>query len=154
MDAHLSGTPRSVAAGVIAGDEGGVASVRRARTLLRLDGTFEIALGLLLATSPLTGFHAARNLPAPATTPLVVGFGVLLVPVGIALWGASRGRGPGRSAIQGLALVNGAGAAIFALWVLLARASFPRDAATMVLLTAVVLAILAVLQARLARIAR
>jgi len=125
-----------------------------ARALLRLDGVFEMTLGLLLATSPLTAFRAVQVLPTPASPPVVVGFGLLLIPVGFALWVAARGRGPKRSVVQALALVNGVGALIFALWVLIGHASFRSDAAILVLRIAVVLGALAAFQARAALAAR
>jgi hypothetical protein len=54
------------------------------------DGLFELLLGCLLASAPLTGLFRVLILPAPA--PLIVGFGLLLLPIGVTLIVLSRRR--------------------------------------------------------------
>lgn len=80
------------------------------------DGLFELALGLTLATSPLTGLLGRLALAAPATPPLIVGFGLLLLPVGLGLLAVSRRRPP--EVVVGLAAANAAGAVVLAGWLL------------------------------------
>jgi hypothetical protein len=98
-----------------------------ARLLLRLDGIFEGALGLLLLLSPATGLYTALALPGPASRPVVVAIGVLLLPLLPILWRAARA--PQRAFVLALAGANGAGALLFVLWVVLDRAGFPAAGA-------------------------
>ena len=86
------------------------------------DGVFEVVLGVLLATAPLTGLLAALGLPPPGWPQLVVGFGVLLLPVGAGLLLLSRRWTAGL--VRALGLVNGAGALLFAFWLGWAWAAF------------------------------
>lgn len=127
----------------------GTRTVSDARLLLRADGLFEAVLGLLLITSPLTGLSGALDLPDPTRTPVLVAFGVLLLPVLPILWAASRA--PRRQLVLTLAAANGAGAIIFALWVLIWHGAFHPAGAAFVLSVAAILAPLAALQARVAR---
>ena len=120
----------------------------RARLLLRLDGGFEAALGLCLVLSPAIGLYSALRLPNPATTPIVVVLGLLLLPLLPVLWSFSHA--PRRRFVLALASANGVGAAVFALWVLIWRNSFHPAGAAFVLAIAAILAILAALQARVA----
>lgn len=122
--------------------------VSPSRLLLRIDGTFEALLGALLILSPITGLYTKLNLPAPAWKPLVVGFGLLLLPLLPLLWLISRA--PRRELMLALAGANGAGALVFILWVALWHGAFNGAGAAFVLAVAAVLAILATLQARTA----
>jgi hypothetical protein len=127
-----------VAAGVLA----------RARLMLRLDGGFEAVLGLCLALSPVLGLSSALQLPAPATEPVVVLVGLLLLPLLPILWTFSRA--PRRRLVLALAAANGAGAVLSALWVFLWHSAFHPAGVLFVLAIASILAILAALQARTA----
>jgi hypothetical protein len=122
-----------------------------ARLLLRVDGVFEAVLGLVLLASPITGLYAALALPSPAVKPVVVGLGILLVPLLPVLWLQSRD--PRRQQVLGLAAGNGLGALVFALWVLLWNRDFNTAGAAFVLSVAGILAVLAALQARQAQAA-
>jgi hypothetical protein len=122
-----------------------------ARLLLRVDGVFEAVLGLVLLASPITGLYAALALPSPAVKPVVVGLGILLVPLLPVLWLQSRD--PRRQQVLGLATGNGLGALVFALWVLLWNRDFNTAGAAFVLTVAGILAVLAALQARQAQAA-
>src|SRR5262245_15076146 len=119
-----------------------------ARFLLRIDGGFEAVLGALLILSPATGLYSALSLPNPATKPVVIVCGLLLLPLFPILWRAARA--PQRRFVLALAAANGAGALVFALWVLVGNRTFHPAGAAFVLAVAGVLAILAVLQARAA----
>ena len=66
----------------------------RARTLLRADAAFELALGLPLATGALTGLHDELDLPEPASGTVVTAFGAALIPFAGPLLRESRT--PGR----------------------------------------------------------
>jgi hypothetical protein len=116
------------------------------RLLLRVDGVFETVLGALLVLSPATGLLSALNLPNPATETVVVVFGLLLLPLLPILWLASRA--PQRRLVLMLAVANGAGALILAVWVLVWNGAFDPTGAAFVLGVAGILAILAALEAR------
>jgi hypothetical protein len=121
-----------------------------ARLLLRIDAAFEAVLGLLLVLSPATGLYDALSLPNPATQPVVVICGLLLLPLLPILWLASRA--PRRQLLVTLATIHGAGAVIFALWVLAANSGFRPAGAAFTLAVAAMLAILALLQGRAASV--
>ena len=116
------------------------------RLLLRVDGVFETVLGALLVLSPATGLFSALNLPNPATEPVVVVFGLLLLPMLPVLWLASRA--PQRQFVLLLAMANGAGALVLAVWMLEWNGAFDPAGAAFVLGVAGILAILAALEAR------
>lgn len=119
-----------------------------ARLLLRGDALFEGVLGAALATSPVTGLYDLLHLPAPASRPVVVVCGLLLVPLLPLLWRGARA--PKRRLLLLLATANGASALVFALWVLIWHGDFHTIGAIFVLVVAGMLAILAALQARTA----
>ena len=108
------------------------------------DGLFELALGLTLATSPLTGLLGRLALPAPATPPLVVGSGLLLIPLGLALLAMSRRRT--RVAVVSLAAANVAGAAVLSGWLLWRWQGFGGAGQVVTAVTAGALVILALLE--------
>jgi hypothetical protein len=116
--------------------------------LLRVDGVFEAVLGVLLASSTLTGLYEVLDLPDPATRLVVVGFGLLLLPLLPILWRDSRSTQ--RRSVLALAGANGVGAIILALWVLIWHGAFHPAGATFVLAVAGILGVLSVLQARAA----
>jgi hypothetical protein len=120
----------------------------RAPLLLRVDGGFEALLGVLLLLSPATGLYSALDLPHPATQPVVVIVGLLLVPLLPALWLASRA--PRRPMMLVLAGANGAGALVLLLWVLIWHVAFHPVGAAFVAVVAGILAVLAMLQTRAA----
>jgi hypothetical protein len=122
--------------------------ISHARLLLRIDGVFEALLGALLIISPATGLYGTLNLPTPASKPLLIGFGLLLLPLLPILWFVSRA--PRRQQMLALAGANGAGSLVFALWVLLWNGAFNPAGATLVFVVAIILALLAALQARAA----
>src|SRR5213594_1902884 len=66
------------------------------------DGVFELALGLVLASAPLTGLLRSLTFPPPASPALVVGFGIVLVPVGVWLLFLSRRWSAGIVAVLGI----------------------------------------------------
>ncbi len=108
------------------------------------DGVFELALGLKLATSPLTGLLGRLMLPAPATPTLVTSFGLLLLPVGLGLLALSRRRT--RVAVLALVGANAGGAVVLAGWLLLRWPAFGTAGQILTALTTAVLIILAVLE--------
>lgn len=119
-----------------------------ARLLLRLDGVFEGLLGAILVVSPFVGLYDALALPEPASRPVVLIVGLLLLPLLPVLWRASHA--PRRSFVRALAIANGAGAALFALWVLVWNAAFQPAGAIFTLVVAAILAVLAILQVHVA----
>ena len=130
------------------GDPSQAGALPGMRLLLRIDGGFEAVLGILLVLSPATGLFTVLNLPNPASRPVVVVFGLLLLPLLPVLWLASRS--PRRWFVLALATANGAGALMFVLWILVSHGAFQPAGAAFVLVLATMLAILAGLQARAA----
>ena len=139
-----NGSQRSETSGSL--DRSG--SLPSARLLLRIDGGFEAVLGALLILSPATGLYTALNLPNPASEPVVIVCGLLLLPLFPILWRAARA--PQRHFVLALAAANGVAALLFALWVLVENKVFYPAGAAFVLAVAGVLALLAALQARAA----
>jgi hypothetical protein len=119
--------------------------------VLRIDALFEGVLGVLLATSPLTGLSSALHLPPPAVEPVVIALGILLLPLLPLLWRA--GRAPRGQFVRALAAANGTTALVFVLWLLIWHGAFHAASAAFVLVVAGVLATLSVAQARLAMVA-
>jgi hypothetical protein len=119
--------------------------LRDARPLLRIDGAFEATLGAFLLLRAATGLSSVVTLPYPATAPVVAIVGVLLLALLPLLWWISRS--PQRWMVTTIAAANGAGAIIFALWVVIWDGAFGAAGAALVLMVAGVLALLALLQA-------
>jgi len=86
------------------------------------DGVFELALGCLLASAPLTGLLAGLQLASPASPPLVVGVGLALLPVGIGLVVLSQQWTTGLVVL--VATLNTVGGFLFAAWLARAWADF------------------------------
>jgi hypothetical protein len=107
---------------------------------VRADGLFELVLGLAFVIGPLAGLV----LPAPVSTPLTVGFGLLLLVVGVALW-LLAGR-LGRWHVVGLACINALGAVVFTAWLLLSWTRFSPPGVALIVTTAAGLAILATVE--------
>jgi hypothetical protein len=84
-----------------------------ARRLLAADAAFELVLAALLLTEP---FLLDRWIDIPAPTWAIVGFGALLVPVGLLLARVAQMERPPRWFVQLLAALNAAGALVFAAW--------------------------------------
>jgi hypothetical protein len=120
-----------------------------ARVLLRIDGVFEAVLGVFLIGSAVGGGWPALELPVPATRPVMVGVGLLLLPVLPVLWLASRAPRP--RMVRLLAAANGVGALLFGLWVVVWHGAFNPAGTALILSVAGILATLAALQARGAR---
>lgn len=121
------------------------ATAARTRQSIVADGIFEIVLGVLLATSPLTGLEAAMGLPPPAYRPVVVGLGVLLIPVGAGLIGQARRAG--RTFVVGLAAGNVASAGVFGAWLVALWPRFAPVGAGVVAVTVAALLVVGVLEA-------
>lgn len=116
----------------------------RAGRVLWIDGVFEIGLGLLLATSPWTGLFLVMRLPPPAGVGLVVGIGVLLLPIGV--WLMVLARTWSAPIVQAIALANAAGAVLFGAWLAAQWALFGSPGRLVVGVTALALAVLAALE--------
>jgi hypothetical protein len=84
-----------------------------ARGVLAADAAFELVLAVLLLTEP---FVLERWVDLPLPTWAIVGFGAVLVPVGIVLAGFARLERPPRRLLELLAALNAAGAVVFAVW--------------------------------------
>ena len=107
---------------------------------VRADGLFELVLGLAFVVGALTGLV----LPPPASTPLTVGFGLLLLVVGVTLW-LLAGR-LGRWQVVGLAWINALGAVVFTAWLFLFWTGFSPPGVALIVITAAGLAILATVE--------
>jgi hypothetical protein len=119
-------------------------AVARVRTLLRVDAVFEFVLAVALIYIGLTGLDDDLGLPDPANTVVTAGFGVLLLPVGVALWLMARAKEtPQRWFVLGLAAANGLGALVFLLWLLVLGEDFGTGGALLAGAIAVGLALLA-----------
>jgi len=105
------------------------------------DGVFELALGLVLASAPLTGLLRSLTFPPPASPALVVGFGIVLVPEGGWLLFLSRRWSAGIVAVLGV--LNAAGALLFGIWLERAWPGFSARGRQLTAGVALVLALLA-----------
>lgn len=118
--------------------------------LLRLDGSFEAMLGIVLIATAATSLYRWLDLPAPpAGRPVLLVVGILLLALGAVLWRLSQARRPDRL-LRELAIANLAGALLFGLWVSIWNHSFHPVSAIFVLLIAGILASVGGLQARVA----
>jgi hypothetical protein len=147
----MSKRPMNHSASSASDSLGRAGALTDSRFLLRIDGSFEALLGLLLILSPATGLYTALDLPVPATKLVVVIAGLLLIPLLPILWRASRASR--REFVLALAAANGTGAVVFGLWVLIWNRTFHPAGAAFVLVVAGILAILGALQARTAFVA-
>jgi hypothetical protein len=110
------------------------------------DGVFEIALGLLLATIPLTGLEHQMRLPPPANTGVIVAAGLLLIPLGATLL-ALASIAP-RRLVLALAAGNVVSAAVLAGWLVALWPHFAPAGAWVVGVTTVGLIVFGALEAR------
>jgi hypothetical protein len=117
------------------------------RLVLRIDALFELALGLVLAASPVTGLHDALQLPNAVSAPVVIGFGLLLLPIAAMVWSAARAEAPSEGFLALLAALNVGGALLALVWVVLGRDSFGAAGIVAVLAVALALAVLGVVEA-------
>jgi hypothetical protein len=102
-----------------------------------VDGAFEAALGITL----IAGFGAA-DFPDPVGKPLIIGFGIALVGVGVLLWLVA-----GTIDLRMLAAANLVTAVLAVAWCLAATGFSPAGAA-LTSATAAVLTLLAAAQLR------
>jgi hypothetical protein len=108
---------------------------------LRIDGIFEIALGLLLATAPWSGLLSAMRLPPPAGTGPVVAVGLALIPVGV--WLLVLARRWSAPIVRVIAIANAAGALLFASWLAFGWGHFASPGRLVVGVTTLALALFA-----------
>lgn len=115
-----------------------------ARTILRADALFEMALagGILALAVAGTDLRNAFALPPAA----VISFGLLLIIVGAGLWAAL----PSRPALMAVAAANTAGAVAFAAWAAARQDDMTAAGTAIVLATAAALAVLGLLEIRVA----
>lgn len=116
------------------------------RLILRIDALFELVLGLTLVASPATGVHDALKLPDAVSEAVVIGFGILLLPVAAVLWSAARAEQPSDRFLALLAALNIATALLALVWVVLARDAFGDPGIVAVLAVALALAVLGVIE--------
>ncbi|GEM_PF-6717338 len=83
--------------------------------LLRLDGGIEAVIGLILVTSPISGIFQALRLPQPASRPMVVVVGIMLILLLPLFWWLSSRTLPDMRLI---AVGNLVSAAVLAGWIL------------------------------------
>ena len=118
------------------------------RTIVRVDGLFEAALGVVLLSGALTGALGAGDFPAPVGAPLIAAFGIALLGVAVVLWLLTRGPVAPRL-LRVLAAANLTTAAAAVVW-LLAASGFSSAGAALTLATAACLAALGAAQLALA----
>lgn len=118
--------------------------------LLRLDAGFEALLGAFLVGAAATGLYRWLDLPDPASQLALVVFGLLFLSFCPILWLLSRA--PRQRLVLELALANGAGALILAMWVVIWNGNFHSTGAAFVLVVAGILATLTLLEAAAARL--
>jgi hypothetical protein len=110
------------------------------RRIVRVDGLFEAALGVVLLAGALAGALDADDFPAPVGAALVGAFGAALVGVAIVLW-LLGGRPVAPRLLRALAAANLATAVAALVW-LLAASGFSSAGAGLALATAACLAAL------------
>jgi hypothetical protein len=116
-----------------------------AKRIVQADAAFETALGLVLVVGAATGRLDSGDFPAPVRTPLIVAVGILLLLIGLVLWGAETST----RLLRLLVAANATTAAAAIVW-WLAAPGFSMAGALIVLATAAALALLAGLQLRVA----
>jgi hypothetical protein len=118
------------------------------RTIVRVDGLFEAALGIVLLAGALAGALDAGDFPAPVGARLIGVVGIALLGVALVLWLLAR-RAVAPRLLRALAAANLTTAAATALW-LLAASGFSGAGAALTLLTAACLAALGAAQLAIA----
>lgn len=113
--------------------------------IVRADGLFETALGLLLVVGAAAGWLGGDDFPAPVDTALIVVVGVALVAIGAVLWRLASGDVP-RELLRNLAIANSVTAVAAIVW-RVAADGFSGAGSALLLLTAGVLLALSSLQA-------
>jgi hypothetical protein len=101
-------------------------------------------LGIALATVPLSGFLSMLALPAPASPPVVVAVGIVLVVAGGLL--IALARHPTADVLLAVAVANAAGVVLFAVWLALAWVDFGTSARVLIQLVGAALAALAAVE--------
>lgn len=119
----------------------------RLKRVIWCDGLFELVLGLLLATAMVTHLEVAL----PLHPAVIVGFGIVLLPVGLGLLALARS--PNRPIALALALANAGGAVVFGAWLAWRWSDFTVTGQMLVAVTSLVLAVLAGLELVLSRAA-
>ena len=114
--------------------------------IVKLDGLFEAALGIVLAAGAAAGLLGSGDFPHPVGRALVAAAGCGLVLVGAVLWRSAATPG----LLRGLAGANLVTAMAAAVW-LGAAAGFSRSGSALVGTAAAVLALLGIVQLRAAR---
>ena len=89
------------------------------QAIVRADGLFETALGLVLVAGAAAGWLDAADFPAPVGTTVIVVFGCALVAVGAVLWRLAARPVPA-ALLRNLATANLATAAAALTWLLAA----------------------------------
>jgi hypothetical protein len=112
--------------------------------IVRADGVFEAALGLLLVVGAATGRLDGGDFPAPVGTVVIVVVGVALIALGAVLWQLTGGAVPPQL-LRNLAVGNSVTAVAAIVWRLAAE-GFSDAGSAIVLATAGALLALAAVQ--------
>ena len=110
------------------------------RRAVLADGIFELLLGIAFVFGPWAGLA----LPPPASIPVTVGVGLMLLLVGVALWRLAGRLNPRQ--VVGLALINGLGAVVFTTWLFVSWSRFTPTSSALIMTTAAGLAILSIVE--------
>jgi hypothetical protein len=112
--------------------------------IVRADGVFEAALGIVLVAGAAAGRLDGGDFPAPVGTTVIVVVGVALIALGVVLWWLAGGDVPPQL-LRNLALGNSVTALAAIVWRLLAE-GFSDAGSAIVVATAGALLVLAALQ--------
>jgi hypothetical protein len=110
------------------------------KPIVRADGVFETALGLVLVAGAAANWLGPADFPDPVGRPVILAFGLALLAVGALLW-----RLAGSIDLRTLAAANAATAAAAVAW-RVAAAGFSTTGSVLAVATAAALAALAFAQ--------
>lgn len=110
--------------------------------IIALDGVFELVLGVLLITAAAASPSDALVMAGPASRPIIIGFGVLLLPAGVVLLAVWRRLST--LMLRGLAVVNAASGLVIGAWLMTSWAGFSQLGRALAGVTAAGLIVLAI----------
>lgn len=123
---------------------------RQARRILRADAVFDVALAALLLLAGWHGLYRALGLPVVVPAIFAEVAGVLLLGFAYLLWIAPDYSVLSRRVAEVTAIVNGASAALLALWLASGPTGIRALGVILMVLVTGALAVFAALEARIA----
>jgi cytochrome bd-type quinol oxidase subunit 2 len=121
------------------------------RLVVQINAVVSLIFGVLMLSATWKDLYAELELPAPRPWVYAQILGAVLVGLAYLLWHAARDDAQTRLAARGLAIMDGVAFAVIAVWVLSDDPGVPSSGSLGSWIfdaTAVVLAVLAVLEAR------